>query len=139
MCRTPRRRLPRPHRPVQDRPADDHARSLQVEGATATFYASGGLLAEAAARGDIVCFEADRADSELRSVVVIGKLRLMSPEFHARPDQTSTFGTAKVSSPMTIVSGRAATTPVSTSRPITAGVGEHRDIQVTGVNGPQFG
>lgn len=82
----------------------------ELEGSTITFYASGGLLSEAAARGDIVCFEVDFADAgdhRLWSVVVVGKLAITSPESSSNHGTLTRFGTDKVSLPMTIVSGRA--------------------------------
>ena len=82
----------------------------ELEGSTITFHVSGGLLSEAAARGDIVCFEVDFADADehlLWSVVVVGKLALTSPESKSNGETHTRFGTDKVSLPMTIVSGRA--------------------------------
>lgn len=82
-----------------------------VDGATVTFHASGGLLAAAAERGDIVFFEADFAngsESELWSVVVVGKLELRPSQLGATEDAALKFGADMVSLPMTIVSGCAA-------------------------------
>ena len=82
----------------------------RIDGATVTFGVSGGLLAAAAERGDVVCFEADFTsadESELWSVVVVGKLRLI-PGGHAAAEDASAKCRGRVASlPMTIVSGRA--------------------------------
>ncbi len=82
----------------------------RVDGATVVFGVSGGLLAAAAERGDVVCFEADFAsadESELWSVIVVGKLRLSPLEPIASQHATARCGVGIVSLPMTIVSGQA--------------------------------
>ena len=82
----------------------------ELDESAITFYASGGLLSQAAARGDVVCFEVDFADAgenQLWSVVVIGKLRLATPESSRSAAAGKRFGTDKISLTMTIVSGRA--------------------------------
>lgn len=82
----------------------------ELDESTITFHASGGLLLEAAARGDVVCFEVDFADAgenRVWSVVVVGKLRLATLEASRSATTGKRFGTHKISLPMTIVSGRA--------------------------------
>lgn len=82
----------------------------ELDESAITFYASGGLLSEAAARGDVVCFEVDFADAgenQLWSVVVVGKLRLATPKSGRIAAAGKRFGTDKISLTMTIVSGRA--------------------------------
>ncbi|MCU1393066.1 MAG: hypothetical protein JWM34_1494 [Ilumatobacteraceae bacterium] len=93
----------------------------EMVGDTITFNASGGLLSEAAERGDIVCFEADFADSSetgLWSVVVVGKLELASSELGPDSDAPARFGTDRISLPMTIVSGRATRPDVESQIPV---------------------
>ena len=84
----------------------------RVDGGTVVFGVSGGLLAAAAERGDVVCFEAGFASAdatELWSVVVVGKLGLTPLESNASQHATARCGVGIVSLPMTIVSGRATT------------------------------
>lgn len=81
----------------------------ELDGSSITFHASGGLLSEAAVRGDIVCFEVDFADASenrLWSVVVVGKLELSSSASGASTAAPTKFGATQVSLPLTIVSGR---------------------------------
>lgn len=82
----------------------------KVDGHAITFNASGGLLAAAAGRGDVVCFEADYADaseSDLWSVLVVGKLETGPRDARATAVAVAGFGADTVSLPMTIISGRA--------------------------------
>ena len=83
---------------------------------TISLHAISGLLAQAAVRGDIVCFGtdfADQPDNELWSVVVVGKLETLMPAFDHQADPPSQFGSTKVSLPLTIVAGRATTNVVA--------------------------
>ncbi len=86
----------------------------EVNESAISFQDSEGLLAAAAERGDIVCFEADCSDASERlvwSVVVVGKLQLSPVEFGihgGNGDALTMVGTDMALLPMTIVSGRAA-------------------------------
>ncbi|MCU1365993.1 MAG: pyridoxamine 5-phosphate oxidase family protein [Ilumatobacteraceae bacterium] len=87
------------------------AEAYAVRGSVITFLAPCGLLAAAARRGDIVCFEADSAEAaegEFWSVVVIGKLQLRrtSPDFAEQRHLDSARDV--VALPMTVVTGHAA-------------------------------
>jgi hypothetical protein len=87
----------------------------EVVGTSVKFQASAGLLATAAERGDVVCFESDFANADERalwSVLVVGRLEIVPTDGARRaavPDPLGArpFGSTSVALPMTIVSGRA--------------------------------
>ena len=107
----------RSHGAVPERSSDHHPVFYDVNESAISFPISEDLLAAAAERGDIVCFEADFTDFTaaneclLWSVVVVGKLQRSPFEFRVNGgngDGATKVGADTALLPMTIVSGRAA-------------------------------